>query len=115
MSRGDCPFCLPEAERVFHEGPLTRGLWDGFAVSAGHALLVPKRHVSSWFEASEAEQHDLADASGYDDSSVVRCCRLSQNTFHDVPMHVGQAVASALKFERQAFVVDSQQVQNRRL
>lgn len=32
------------------------GIWDAFPVSPGHALLVPKRHVRSWFEASMEER-----------------------------------------------------------
>lgn len=47
-----CPFCVPEPGRVFHEDGLVVGVWDGFAVSPGHALLVPKRHVETWFDAS---------------------------------------------------------------
>ena len=35
------------------------GLWDGFPVSPGHALIVPKRHVEDWFSASEEEQTEL--------------------------------------------------------
>jgi len=46
---------------VFHETPLVIGLWDGYPLNPGHALLVPRRHISSWFEAStEERQHLLA-------------------------------------------------------
>ncbi len=38
---------------------MIRGLWDGFPVSDGHALLVPRRHVDSWFNADSAEQAAL--------------------------------------------------------
>jgi diadenosine tetraphosphate (Ap4A) HIT family hydrolase len=38
------------------------GLWDAFPVSPGHALLVPRRHVPSWFDATTAEQVALAKA-----------------------------------------------------
>ena len=38
------------------------GIWDAFPVSPGHALLVPKRHVSSWFEASVEERLALTRA-----------------------------------------------------
>ncbi len=54
-----CPFCNPGAERVFHEGELTLGIWDGFPVSPRHALVVTRRHVKDWFEASPAEQQAL--------------------------------------------------------
>ena len=53
----DCPFCCPTPERVFHgSDPAFICLWDGFAVSPGHALVVPRRHVATWFEASFEEQ-----------------------------------------------------------
>ena len=53
----DCPFCGPAHERVFHDtDPEFVCLWDGFAVSPGHALVVPRRHVATWFEATFDEQ-----------------------------------------------------------
>ncbi len=59
-----CPFCAPDAARVFHEGARVLGVWDGFAVAPGHALLVTKRHVETWFDATPEELHELADAVG---------------------------------------------------
>jgi diadenosine tetraphosphate (Ap4A) HIT family hydrolase len=61
QSTDDCPFCAPQRERVFHEHALFLGLWDGYPVSPGHALLVPRRHVATWFDASEDERRALAD------------------------------------------------------
>jgi superfamily II DNA or RNA helicase/HKD family nuclease len=57
-----CPFCDPRPEQVFHEGELIRGVWDAFPVSPGHALLVTRRHVSSWFDATDAERAELTAA-----------------------------------------------------
>jgi len=54
-----CPFCPPDPARVFHAGELALGLWDGFPVSPGHALVVPRRHVSSWFDATREERAAL--------------------------------------------------------
>ncbi|MBM3348067.1 MAG: HIT family protein [Betaproteobacteria bacterium] len=51
-----------EPGRVFLDEPLVRGLWDAFPVSPGHALLVTRRHVASWFDATPAEQAALLDA-----------------------------------------------------
>ena len=51
-----CPFCNPDPDLVFHEDELVLGLWDRYPVSPGHALLVPRRHVASWFDATPAEQ-----------------------------------------------------------
>jgi diadenosine tetraphosphate (Ap4A) HIT family hydrolase len=44
---------------VFHEGNAILGLWDGFPVSPGHALLVPRRHIASWFDANAEERAEL--------------------------------------------------------
>ncbi len=35
------------------------GVWDAYPVSPGHALLLPRRHVATFFEASRDEQSAL--------------------------------------------------------
>ena len=57
-----CIFCHPSPERIFYAGDLVLGLWDGYPVSDGHALLVPRRHVESWFDATDDEQMELLQA-----------------------------------------------------
>jgi superfamily II DNA or RNA helicase/diadenosine tetraphosphate (Ap4A) HIT family hydrolase len=52
----DCPFCDPPRDRVFYEDELVLGLWDAYPVSAGHALVITRRHVATWFDASPDEQ-----------------------------------------------------------
>lgn len=54
-----CPFGRPSPDRLLHEGRLALALWDGFPVSPGHALLVPRRHVPTWFDATPEEQQEL--------------------------------------------------------
>ena len=56
----DCPFCLPARERIIFENPLVIALWDAFPVNRGHALIVPRRHVPTWFDASAEERVALA-------------------------------------------------------
>jgi superfamily II DNA or RNA helicase/HKD family nuclease/diadenosine tetraphosphate (Ap4A) HIT family hydrolase len=58
----DCPFCSLSAERLFFAGPVVLGLWDRYSVSPGHALLVPRRHVATWFEATALERMALVEA-----------------------------------------------------
>ncbi len=58
----ECPFCKPDATRVFFESELVLGLWDGFPVSPGHALLVTRRHVANWFDTTLEEQQALTAA-----------------------------------------------------
>lgn len=57
----DSPFINPDPARVFYESELVIGLWDAFPVSPGHALIVPRRVVATWFEASRAEQIGILD------------------------------------------------------
>jgi diadenosine tetraphosphate (Ap4A) HIT family hydrolase len=52
----DCPFDAPPAERIFHEDELIRCIWDAFPVSGGHALVITRRHVATWFDATEGEK-----------------------------------------------------------
>jgi ATP adenylyltransferase len=59
MTTGPCPFCAPDPGRVFLKGPTVFALWDGFPVNAGHALIIPCRHVGSWFEATPEEQEEI--------------------------------------------------------
>ncbi len=55
-----CPFCSPQ--NLFFEGKLVLGLWDAFPVTQGHALLITRAHIPTWFDASAAEQHELTQA-----------------------------------------------------
>lgn len=57
-----CLFCNPPSERIFFSNRLVIGLWDGFPVSPGHALLIPRRHIPAWFDATAEERAALTDA-----------------------------------------------------
>lgn len=59
---GGCPFCSPDGARIFLERPLVLGLWDRFPVTEHHALLVTRRHVATWFDASDDERVALMQA-----------------------------------------------------
>ena len=56
MDQQDCPFCHLEKSRIRMESEFAVALLDGFPVTQGHTLIVPKRHVASLFELSEEEQ-----------------------------------------------------------
>jgi diadenosine tetraphosphate (Ap4A) HIT family hydrolase len=59
MTPSPCPFCAPDPGRVFLQGRTVFALWDGFPVNAGHALIIPYRHVGSWFDATPEEQEEI--------------------------------------------------------
>ena len=54
-----CPFCSLPADRVVQSTELAVAIRDGFPVSPGHTLIIPKRHVASFFEITDAERTDL--------------------------------------------------------
>lgn len=55
-----CPFCNLREEEIFHQGELVLGIWNTYPATPGHAMIVPRRHVESWFDASPAEQVEMA-------------------------------------------------------
>ena len=56
-----CPFCTLPLERIIDSNDLALVIRDGYPVSPGHALVIPKRHIGSWFEITQAEQQALLD------------------------------------------------------
>lgn len=62
MTEPNCPFCHIPAEQRFYDGTLVFGIWDSHPASPGHALLIPKRHVPTWFDATPEEQAELLSA-----------------------------------------------------
>jgi len=50
-----CPFCVLDDAQCVVVHPLARAIWDRYPVSPGHALVVPRRHIGSWFDATPAE------------------------------------------------------------
>ena len=54
-----CPFCSISAERVINESEFAVVIRDGFPISPGHTLIIPKRHVASFFDVTDAERTDL--------------------------------------------------------
>jgi len=54
-----CPFCTLPLARIVDENAHAVWIRDGFPVSPGHSLVIPKRHVGSFFETSAAERDAL--------------------------------------------------------
>ncbi|WP_022949731.1 HIT family protein [Methylohalobius crimeensis] len=54
-----CPFCTLPDERVIAHSPLALAVRDGFPVSPGHTLIIPRRHVGSFFDTRSDERSDL--------------------------------------------------------
>lgn len=52
-----CPFCNPHSYLKFiTESTNAYAIFDGYPVSRGHSLIIPKHHISSYFELPWEEQ-----------------------------------------------------------
>lgn len=56
-----CVFCSMAATEILCENELAKAFYDGFPVNEGHVLVVPKRHVATYFEASREEIEAMND------------------------------------------------------
>jgi len=56
-----CPFCHPDNSNVIISNDYAIALLDGFPVTPGHTLIMPKRHIASFFETTREEQAAIFD------------------------------------------------------
>lgn len=59
VNEGTCPFCQIAPKRIILQNEFGFAVRDGFPVSEGHSLIIPKRHEASFFNLSVEEQHGL--------------------------------------------------------
>ena len=50
-----CVFCNLSSERIIAENELCLAIRDGFPVSEGHTLIIPKHHVADYFDLTPNE------------------------------------------------------------
>lgn len=50
-----CLFCYLPQERIIAENELAMAVRDGFPVTPMHTLVIPKRHVATYFDLSQSE------------------------------------------------------------
>src|SRR5262249_55558206 len=51
-----CPFCSIGASRILLESDSAVAIADGFPVTEGHTLVIPRQHVASLFDLPDEEQ-----------------------------------------------------------
>lgn len=93
MNPDDCPFCSPNRQRILLESPLAIALLDGFPVSPGHALVVPKRHVADWFDASPDERLAIVELV---DAVKRRIDREHEPDGYNVGINIGEAAGQTV-------------------
>jgi len=54
-----CPFCTLPLDRIETQNRDFIVIRDGYPISPGHTLIIPKRHISSFFDLSRTEQNSL--------------------------------------------------------
>lgn len=57
QSNFSCPFCNPDPDReLIVESATAYAIFDKFPVNEGHALIIPKKHTSNYFDLTFKEQ-----------------------------------------------------------
>jgi len=54
-----CLFCKAPSERIIAENELCYAIRDGFPVTDGHTLIIPKRHVADYFDLFQPELNSI--------------------------------------------------------
>ncbi|HUM12316.1 MAG TPA: HIT family protein [Myxococcaceae bacterium] len=88
-----CPFCPPNPRLVLWEGPEVLALWDLHPAAPGHALIITRRHVVTWFDASDSERGALAAATVPVRASILERHRADGFT---VGVNVGEAAGQTV-------------------
>ena len=58
----NCPFCEiinNDIQRIIFQNDLAIVLRDGYPISNGHTLIIPKRHVDSYFSITKEERNAI--------------------------------------------------------
>ena len=56
-----CHFCNLDSSSIILVNDHAQAIYDGFPVTSGHSLIVPKRHIASFFEATKEEHAAMFD------------------------------------------------------
>lgn len=59
MCDKSCPFCQLPQERIIESNDSGVVILDGFPVAPGHSLIIPHRHIASFFELTVDERNGL--------------------------------------------------------
>lgn len=81
----DCLFCdkdNPKKHRLILENELFYSRWDNYPVSKGHAEIVPKKHIESFFALTQKELIQMYDL-------IKRTKRLIDEKYHPEAYNIG--------------------------
>jgi diadenosine tetraphosphate (Ap4A) HIT family hydrolase len=58
----NCPFCNIDKSRIILENKFIVVIRDAFPISSGHALIISKRHIASFFDTNIPEKKAILEA-----------------------------------------------------
>ena len=56
----ECIFCNMSKDKVIAENDLALAFYDAYPVNEGHVLIIPKRHVETYFDATQDEKNAIS-------------------------------------------------------
>ncbi|MBI5860716.1 MAG: HIT family protein [Rhodocyclales bacterium] len=77
-----CPFCLLPPSRIVSSNEWAFVVRDAFPVSPGHTLIIPRRHIGSFFEIKPNERESLLNL--LDETKIVL-----EHEFHPAGYNIG--------------------------
>lgn len=89
----ECIFCDRGKLEIIAENKLALAFYDNCPVSKGHALIIPKRHIETFFDAGSREQAAISSLAG-----AVReiLDRLHQPDGYNIGTNVGPAAGQTV-------------------
>src|SRR5437868_5186983 len=89
----DCPFCSMPAERIRETSEHGFVVDDAFPVADGHTIIISRRHVSDFFELTEAEVLSLIALLR---TARERLTQLFAPTGYNIGVNVGEAAGQTV-------------------
>ncbi|QGY45756.1 HIT domain-containing protein [Maribellus comscasis] len=94
QKESSCIFCKPSRNLKFiAESAFAYAVYDGFPVSNGHSLIIPKTHTSNYFDLTEKEQFHLLLLTNFVQTYLLK--KFNPNGFNvgiNINMDAGQTV-----------------------
>ncbi|GLT24258.1 HIT family protein [Zoogloea oryzae] len=75
MNDASCPFCHLPSGRIVLSGAEAFVVRDGYPVSAGHSLVIPRRHIGSFFDLTAAERDCMFELLAQAKAELYETCR----------------------------------------
>ncbi len=90
----DCPFCRTDLSQILFGNELAIVVWDAYPVSPGHALIIPRRHITDFFQTTRKERGAISDLLESIKSEIVRRYRPSG---FNLGVNVGESAGQTIE------------------